>query len=439
MVISKKDFFAVQLPMLSVGGMACLLITIDMLLPFTSAYADVVPAYFTYLAFFIFVYFFYAVLVIMFESSRPRMISGVEPLNSFMTKCMSVACFLSVLGICSLVVDRTIYQGVDFFTQNFVEIRARLNADRAPGSGVSSFFSVFGNLFQFTYFFAFVCLVFYREAIGSMRRKLYWFTILTLLFSGSYILGGRSIIGLFALTFVGVMVARVVTGRSDFWRLIKFRYLIFMLASTGAVLAAIAFVFYVRASVSNLSSSEYLLNFVDHLRGRAVMEYVPCVSGVECDFINYAQLSGIYVVHIFWVFAELLESPVVNPQGSPVFGASAVILSKVLGQFVGDYEFAGLFNSLPGSLYYQYGALGMMVGGLFIGCALAYAVFSLRSSGGVFSLISFYAFFMVMLVAPVLSIMNMMVFVFLLFSMVAMGVVYLVGTSLTKRYLEANY
>ena len=157
-----------QFPMLSVGGMACFLIFIDLLLPFTSAYADVLPAYMLYLSFFTIVYFFYTILIVSIESGSSRAPKAIVLPNGFVVKSMSFACFLSLLGICSLVVDRTLYQGVDFFAQNFVEIRARLNAERAPGSGVSSIFSVFGNLSQFTYFFTLVCLVFYSEAIQRL-------------------------------------------------------------------------------------------------------------------------------------------------------------------------------------------------------------------------------------------------------------------------------
>ncbi|AVD86533.1 hypothetical protein C4Q26_05020 [Pseudomonas sp. SWI44] len=262
---------------------------------------------------------------------------------------------------------------------------------------------------------------------------MYWFVVLGLLFSGSYMLGGRSIIGLFALTLVGAIVARVVSGRSQLGRLLKFRFLVVMFVFGWLVLFAIAFVFYARASVSDLSSSDYLLNFVEHLRGRAVVGYARCGGGVECDFLNYLQLSGIYVSHIFWVFAELVENPIINPQGFPVYGATAVILEKMTGRFSGDYEFAGLFNSLPGSLYYQYGALGMIVGGIFLGCSLAFAVVSLRSRGGILSLVSFYALFMILLVAPVLSILNMMVFIFMFFSLVVMSLAYLVGVAINRR------
>lgn len=433
MNIARKDFFAVQFPMLAVGGMACLMVFIDALLPFTSAYADVMPAYLMYLLFFTIVYFFYMLLIVSVGFGFPRTVNATILPDRFLIKSMSFACFLSFLGIVSLIIDRTLYQGVDFFAQNFVEIRARLNAERAPGAGVSSMFSVFGNLFQFSYFFNIVCLIFYSEAIGKRRRLVYWLLVVGLLFSGSYILGGRSIIGLFALSLVAAVVARVVAGRSELWRLLRLRHLIVLFLFGGVVLLAIAFVFYARASVSNLSSSDYLLNFVEHLRGRSVPEYVPCIGGAECDLLNYAQLSGVYVVHVLWVFAELIDSPILNPQGAPVFGASAVILSKVFGGVSGDYEFAGLFNSLPGSIYYQYDILGMIVGALAIGCSLALAVFVLRSRGGVFSLMSFYVLFMVLLVAPVLSILNMMVFVFLLFSMMLVYVVYLLGASIGRR------
>ncbi|MHC6224580.1 hypothetical protein ACYU03_07335 [Pseudomonas sp. X10] len=433
MVISKKSLFCIQLPMFVVGAVVSMLILMDILLPFTSAYADVMPGYLVYLAFFTAIYTIYCLLAIGVEVAAPVRPQEARLPSRYLVKCMTLACIVSVAGVLALVIDRTIYQGVDFLTQSFVEIRSRLNSEREPGAGISSPFSVFGNLFQFSYFFTFVFLIYYYEGFSRGQRRFYIGLVLFCLISGSYILGGRTIIGLFALTLIAMLVARSVSERSSLRRLLRVRTLLAVAVLLVFVVAAVVYVFHARASVNGLDSSMYLQSFLVHLHGQPVMGYEACTGSAWCDALNYLQLSGIYVTHVFWVLAETIYQPNLRPEGAPVFGASAVILSKVLGSLSGEYEFAGLFNSLPGSLFYQYGGLGVAVGALFLGCAMALAVCGLRRGSGIGSVLSFYTLFMALLVAPVLSILNMMVFIFLLFSMLVMSGVYLMRVSIAKR------
>ncbi|MET3053312.1 hypothetical protein ABXV19_16065 [Pseudomonas alkylphenolica] len=433
MVISKKSLLCIQLPMFVVGAVVGIILLIDILLPFTSAYADVVPGYFVYLAFFTLIYVVYSLLVLGVEVALPVVQQEIRSPNCYLTKCMTLACLVSMAGILALVIDRTMYQGVDFFSQSFVEIRSRLNAEREPGSDVSSWFSVFGNLFQFSYFFTFSCLVFYYEGFSRARRKFYILLVIFCLLSGSYILGGRSIFGLFALTMIAMLVARSVSGRSSLRQLLSGRITLAIFVLLLLVVAAVVYVFYARASISGMDSSTYLHNFVEHLHGRPVIGYQACTGSMWCDALNYLQLSGIYVTHVFWVLAETIAHPVMKPEGVPVFGASAVILAKVFGSLSGEYEFAGLFNSMPGSLFYQYGGLGVTAGAFFLGFAVALSVCGLRRGGGIVSIVVFYALFMALLVAPVLSILNMMVFIFVLFSMFVMSIIYLLRISMARR------
>lgn len=435
MAISKKSLLAIQAPMLVVGSLASLIILLDVLLPFTSAHADVVPAYLLYFAFFTAVFFIYSTLTIMFEMAAPVGDGPIRSPHRCVTRCMTVACVISILGILALIVDRAVYQGVDFLTQSFVEVRSQLNARREPGSSASSVFSVFGNLFQFSYFFTFICLVYYYEGIGCWRRVGYGGAILLCLLAGSYILGGRTIAGLGALTLLAMLVARIVSGRSSVRQLFRLRVLIGLGLTLLLVIGIVVYVFHSRAGVSGLDSATYLHNFVAHLRGRQVVESQSCSEAAWCDVVNYLQLSGIYVTHVFWVLAEIISNPYAQSQGNPIFGGFSVILAKVVGSLSNEYEFAGLFNSLPGSLFYQYGWLGVAVGALLISFGFALAVIGLRRRSSIDSVVLFYALFMVLLVAPVLSIFNMMVYAFMLFSIIFMVGVCMVGVSMGKRLL----
>ncbi len=344
---------------------------------------------------------------------------------------MTFACFISVTSLLALIVDRAVYQDVNFLAQSFVEIRSRLNAEREPGSGISSVYSVFGNLFQFSYFFSFICLVYYAEVLTRLRCAVYLFFIAFCLLGGSYILGGRTIIGLFVLTLLAILVARVVAGRSSVRDLFNVRVLVGLALLLVSFVGIVGYVFYARASVSGLDSATYLHNFALHLHGRAISYNASC-EVVWCDMANYLQLSGIYVTHVLWVMAENIADSNSEPEGAPVFGGVLVILAKVIGPLSDQYEFAGLFNSLPGSLYYQYGGAGVALGALLIGSFFAFAVNWLRRRGTVSSLMIFYILFMVLLVAPVLSAFNIIAFVFVLFALSFVGIIYLAGVSMGK-------
>lgn len=411
-VVSRRDLrAAVGSIAIAIVG-AAFLLALDILIPFTSAYADVIPAYLIYTSFFCVFVLFYTLFSLFFMTVPD---SGVAPrgLPIGLLQAMNLSLFMSVLGILSLFVDRAFYREVDFSSSNFVEMRAALNSN-ATGS-ISSVFSFFGNLFQFSYFFTLLTVIFYRDFVSARRFLVYVFFICVCVFLGSYLLGGRAIIAVVFLSVLAGFVARVVVGVSSFGVLFKGRVLLFFLAMTFVFLFAIIYVFYMRSAVGGTSSIEYLNNFLLHLHGASLLPLERCQKDFFCDIKNYFYLSLLYFTHIFWVLAENIDSPFLSSEGEPLFGAVLSVFSRWLQFDTGAYEFAGLFNSMPGSLYYKWGGWGVVVGACFIGFLLALAVFCLRFYKGVLSLVFFYLLYMLLLVSPVLSVFNIISFVFVVF------------------------
>lgn len=411
-VVSKKDLRAtIGSVAIAIVG-AVFLLVLDVLMPFTSAYADVIPAYLIYTSFFCVFVLIYSLFSLCFMAV-PIPGGGQRRLPVGLLQTMNFSLFLSVLAIFSLFVDRAFYRGVDFASNNFVEMRAALNSG-ATGS-ISSVFSFFGNLFQFSYFFTLLAVVFYRELISARRFLVYVFFICACVCVGSYLLGGRAIIAVVLLSVLAGFVARVVVGVSSFGVFFKGKSLLLFFFMSFMFLFVVIYVFYMRSSVGGTSSIEYLNNFLFHLHGVSLLPIGQCGADFFCDIKNYFYLSLLYFTHIFWVLAENVDSPFMSSGGDPLFGAVLSIFSRWLQFDPGNYEFAGLFNSMPGSLYYKWGAWGVAVGAGFVGFLLALAMFCLRFYKGMLSLVFFYLLYMLLLVSPVLSIFNVISFVFVVF------------------------
>jgi len=434
LIIAKKNLLHIILPVAIVLAVALLFLVLELSIPYTSAVADVYPAYGVYALFYmvIVVSYFLVSLSLYFIDARTISVSVYSPSRELYTV-MRLSCWVSILGLGFLIIDRSLYQGVDYLSSNFVEIRSRLNSERAGAEGVSSIFSVVGNLLQFWYYFAFVFLVYYYEFFSCKQRWVLASLIFVALLTGSYILGGRSLIGVLVVSFIAVIIARGSSGRGAYAELFKIRSLVWIFFAGMLCLAAIMFVFYARASVGGNDSEAYLNSFVDHLHGMKTQSYNACDSGAVCDIKNYLLLTALYVTHTFWVLSENIQYLPSDAGGSALWGGVLALSSKVIGSAGGEYQYAGLFNSLPGSIYYEYGLFGVVAGALLLASLLAWMNFSLLRSNGIFKVIFYVALLDTLLVAPVLSSMNVIMFIFVLASLCSAAGIYMFLCSIKKE------
>lgn len=434
MIITKKNLWQILSPIIIVLMVAVFFAALELSIPFTSAFADVYPAYGVYALFYMLLVISYLVLSLNLYALSPCVtpkLTYSPPSALYLV--MRLSCWISIIGLLFLVIDRSLYQGVDFLNDNFVEIRSRLNGERGGGEGVSSVFSVLGNLLQFWYYFAFVFLIYYYEFFSARQRRTLGVLIIISLLTGSYILGGRSLVGVLGVSFIAVIIARGSSGRGVYSELFKVRSLVWIFFAGMSCLVIIMYVFYARASVGGNNSEAYLNSFVDHLHGVKTLSYEACSGGAVCDLKNYLLLTALYVTHTFWVLSENIQYTPSDAGGSALWGGVLALYSKIGSAAGGEYQYAGLFNSLPGSIYYEYGQLGVMVGALLLGGLLSLMNFLLLRSAGVFKVIFYVALLDTLLVAPVLSSLNVIMFIFVLASLCVTAFIYVFLCSIRRE------
>ncbi|NUT79797.1 hypothetical protein [Pseudomonas brassicacearum] len=434
MIITKKNIWQILSPIIIILMVAVFFAVLELSIPFTSAFADVYPAYGIYALFYMLLVISYLTLSLNLYALSPCTVPKVthSPPGALYVV-MRLSCWVSIIGLFFLVVDRSLYQGVDFLNDNFVEIRSRLNGERTGGEGVSSVFSVLGNLLQFWYYFAFVFLIYYYEFFSSRQRLTLSVLIVISLLIGSYILGGRSLIGVLGVSFIAVIIARGSSGRVVYSELFKVKSLAWIFFASILCLMVIMYVFYARASVGGNNSEAYLNSFVEHLHGVRTQSYEACSGGVVCDLKNYLLLTALYVTHTFWVLSENIQYVPSDAGGSALWGGVLALYSKIGSATGGEYQYAGLFNSLPGSIYYEYGQLGVIVGALLLGSLLSFMNFLLLRSVGIFKVIFYVALLDTLLVAPVLSSLNVIMFIFVLGSLCATALIYVSLCSMRRE------
>jgi hypothetical protein len=430
-IITRSSIGQIVAPIAIISGLASAVLVLSFVIPFTSSEASVLPAYILYASFYIIIIIVYLLLSLVLNAAHPQMASTISGPSLYLNDMMKFACWVALIGVACLVIDRALYQGVDFFTESFVQIRSRLSRERIAGS-ISSPFSLVGNILQFWYFLPLVCLVFYYEYFAPRQRGVIILLILLNIFTGSYVLGGRSILALAALTTISTLVARGGARRPVYGMLLRPKALMALLMASVFCIGLVIYVFYARASAGGDNSTAYLNTFVAHLHGMPVSTYEACDAGVYCDLINYAQLSALYGVHVFWVLAESMNYLPTAAGGSALWGGVLNLFQKIVEIDNGSYQYAGLFNSLAGSIFYEYGWLGMTVGAILLAAALAVLNFLLARSAGILKLIIYVLVFDTLLISPVLSSLNVIMFIFVAASLFIVAFIYLAVLSIFK-------
>ncbi|WP_407315697.1 hypothetical protein [Pseudomonas sp. nanlin1] len=379
-------------------------------------------------------YGIYSVFYLLFVVTHGVIVASIIPFRASMTSVtptalpagiysvMVIACWASTAGLLFLIGDRVIYQNVDFINDSFVVTRARLNASRSEAGGVSSLFSVAGNLLQFCYFFTLTMGVYYYELLSQAQRFRLAAWIALIAIAGSYVLGGRSILSLAALAVCATWTARIVAGRASYSSMLSRRAVIRCGIGVGLTLMAMLYVFYARANASALSSQKYLETFIAHLGGEVTQTYRACEAGILCDIYNYAQLTVLYITHGLWVLAESYYHPDALPSMAPLLGGVLSIYSKIdaVGGQVAIYQFSGLFNSLPGSIFYIFGGGGVLFFSVLLGVVTGLSALYLHRSASVVAVLAYVLVCVTMLISPVLSAFNAVMFVFIVLSMLTM-------------------
>lgn len=307
---------------------------------------------------------------------------------------------ISILGTFFLWIDKTSIKGIDY-SQGMAQARVQWGGNESVRGGVSSIYSLLGYLLGFYFFVSTYAVLMYRELYSTSFSYFVLLVSLCLVLFNSFMVGGRSILFVFVMLVLSVMIIRKSLGLTRIRpKKRSFMLLVSGVSATVLVIGYSIYVVYSRAKLVGMSSYQYLEVMVEHLNGKVLY-------GSSFDVVNYFYVVAAYLIHPFWVFEESLA--LTQRPGQVLFVFLNSVLSKagVVDGVAEGYEFHGLFLSVPGAFYYEFGMFGYL--SVIILTALLIALLRLLRRGGDVSLITMVLIGMYLLSSPILFIFDFMV------------------------------
>jgi len=379
-------------------------------LPVTSVYTEVLSAFFLQLLFVVLVLGGYSWFWTTSNFGSPPIWGQFSPQN--LRWMIHFSIWLSVVGTSCLIYDKIAIQGIDYSQGVAVAREEWRKQGVAREGGISSIFSVFGYLLSSGYFVAAILLVFGGNRLKKSMRYRVLVMVFLLLMLNSVLAGGRSNVLLLAVFVAGTITS--VTGWS-YKELFSSKFLrslvvLFLLASFSYLL----YVFSERAEATGIDAAAYVERFLPYLG----LETSPWFgdwlsSGLVSGVVSHLVLAASYISHSFATTAAIFDHGLGDK--TIVFLHPMNILHKlnVVGRPDSSWFLAGRFPSLPGALFYQFGAFGFAVTSLFIGflCALANHLY-LERPASILMLNFYLMMYSVLAISPILLAVDFMSFPF---------------------------
>ncbi len=263
---------------------------------------------------------------------------------------------LSIIGIACLLTDKIII-GIDY-TKDICSARYQMNNLAQNREGIRSIYSFLGNLLSTSFFVSMGAII-----TQNVTRKTFYCVSCTsfiCLMSLSFVTSSRTTIMLFGAFVLAFMCIRFRIGRKlPRLRLSDITFAIIMLALAGAYITQ---VFDCRARNSNMTSEQYEQSFAEFLGSAQTTSHTRLHGALG--------VTALYFVHSAYTFSGIISQE--ERTGKVLFSYARNLLQKVgiTQQPRDSWAFAGKFPSLPGSLYYDFGFLGMIVGSILLGFAI---------------------------------------------------------------------
>lgn len=274
---------------------------------------------------------------------------------------------LAALGVGGILFDRVIIQGVDY-SGGISAARENWRELSTSRQGVSSPFSVLGNIFYPNVFCSIILTLVFYERLSMRLFRLLAGLVVVVVFS--LIIGGRtSILVLAAVTLSSLAMRRMIGLPMTPRGFLKYGALGFLLCVSFAGL-----IFYWRMVNSAVDFSSYASSLVGRHGGYVKPDSVLADANIF-DALMYSIV--VYFVHVKWVFQSILSDEHLL-YGNAFFNQVMWILSTRGGvdlSLIGyDYNWthSGNWISLPGALWHDFRALGVLLGSLAV-----YGIFSL--------------------------------------------------------------
>lgn len=326
---------------------------------------------------------------------------------------------LPLVGILLLAYDRIYLRGIDY-TQSLRAARYEWLASEG-----GSMFGVVGNLFVPLGYVSIFFIFKYSSYISGWRSGLIIASSLVSVFGHAYLNGGRSNVFLY---FVMVYIAYCISGR-------RFQFSS-VLGGRGLLVCLFLFVsiFY----VGSVTYSSAVIGDVD-MRGLLRLAIFDMYGSPDENFFSrnhnffvyFALYFALYLFHGQWttqVIFELIDRPGYHS----IVSAPTVFLDKLgwidLGMDSRAFSDTGVFISLPGAIYYDFGWLGVLMIPVFLGFFFGLLLAYLRNNywRGTLGILLVVTLPSILILSPVLPVYGFSYFSFIIFSFVFFAVFNLV-------------
>lgn len=376
--------------------------------------------------------FFIAVCLPVLILKAPKKIKFPRP-NRFDRKIFLISIAISIFSLAFLLYDRIYVQNISY-SGGACLARMQMTRMGLEREGVSSLFSVIGQLFGYTYFVTAAFAV-----TRNVSRRTFWIIMsisFIILMLQAQVAASRSSLILFATFIFAAASMRVADGEMPRIKLIDIAMTaLFGLVAIGFILS----IFSCRAAASNQTTAEYARDFTEFLgakkdSSRDLPEGVsasPEVAASKSDSTSEGwrstywgglfSITALYTVHSAYTFAGIISLPpdsLILTLDGPLYLLNRIGIHIDTG--TATASLAGRFPSLPGTLYHDFGGIGVVLGGLALGLALwAATKIVSRTNANVLAVGIACAVFTTAYTSPLLLATNIMAFPFVCFGFVA--------------------
>lgn len=360
-------------------------------------------------------------LMAVFPPKAPRQVptNKIDRLYDYL-KPHRLIILTSLLVLCGLLLhlyDKVFIMKIDYSAGIAKARQEWLAHGTERGGGISSWQSAAGHiLVNFHFIVIAMVLLFWKELPKFYKYFGYFVSVVAILiYSGS--IGSRSVPLFFLLYVISVLLLGKSLGRGFLPKgfRVLFTLLVFLIVAYNLL------VFHERGKVFGENNPQkYTQSFMSQLGGKetSAFDKGENLPGILGEIYYYTILTTVYVNHNQWTFDYVLTLK--DRPGQSMFNTVYGGLFKigVVGrEWNSDRAFSGVFLSLPGCAYYDYGIFGMIVIAVLHGIFIFTANYVVRGKNlrvgyiflfllmGVFSLVS-----------PLTSAANLMIFPYMVIS-----------------------
>ena len=326
---------------------------------------------------------------------------------------------LPILGIALLAYDRIYLRGVNYSQS----LRAARYEWLASEGG--SVFGVIGNLLVPLGYVGIFFVFKYYSHISRARSALVVASSLVAVFGHAFLNGGRSNILLY---FLMVYIAFCISGKrlklsSVFSKLGLFASILIIIS-----VFYVASVTYSSATIGDVSVNELLKLAIWEMYGEPDEEFFSVShSSLVYVFLYFA----LYLFHGQWT-TQIIYGLMSHPGFHSIVSAPTVFLDKLgyidLGMQKRAFSDTGVFISLPGAIYYDFGWIGVVLGSSLLGFIFGLSLAYLKNNywRGTLGLLLVVSATSVLLLSPVLPVYGFSYFSFIIFSFLFLAILNLI-------------